>query len=79
MDEQKESNLHQPMVGWIHPNPIYCRTCQFSHGKPPFEDDPEKAYCRIFGRDDSDGKPMEVYYKGEPCEYYEPDKRKFEK
>ncbi|MCI8857161.1 MAG: hypothetical protein HFH26_11565 [Clostridiaceae bacterium] len=79
MDEQKESNIHRPMIGWITANPVYCRTCCFAHGKPPFEDDPEKAYCRIFGRDDSEGKPMEVYYKGEPCEYYEKDNRKFEK
>lgn len=77
MDEQKESNLHQPMVGWIHPNPIYCRTCRFAHGMPPFEDSPEKASCMIY--EHPEVKPSNVVFDGEPCEYYEKDNRKFEK
>jgi hypothetical protein len=52
-------------------NPRACRTCRFSHGKPPFEDMPEKAYCMIFSRDEGEAKPPEVYYEGEDCEFYE--------
>lgn len=73
MDEQKENNLHQPMLGWIQPNPVYCRTCRFAHGKPPFEDSPEKASCMIYEHPET--KPSEVAFDGEPCEYYEPDKK----
>lgn len=52
-------------------NPKYCRKCIFSHGEPPFADMPEKAYCRIYGKADSSGKPPEVYYDGAKCEYFE--------
>ena len=77
MDKQKESNIHQPLMGWIHPNPVYCRTCRFAHGKPPFEDSPEKASCMIY--EHPEVKPSKVVFDGEPCEYYEPEKGKFEK
>ena len=49
----------------------YCKTCIFSHGDPPFADLPEKAYCRIYGKADSKGKPPEVLYEGARCEFYE--------
>lgn len=48
-----------------------CKTCMFAHGKPPFEDLPNKAYCMIYSKDDSNGKPPEVYYDGEECDFYE--------
>lgn len=52
-------------------NPKYCKTCRFSHGQPPFEDLPEKAYCMIYSKDEGEAKPPNVYYEGAECEYYE--------
>ena len=52
-------------------NPKYCLTCIFAHGDPPFEDRPEKAYCKIYSKNDSTGKPKEVYFDGAECEFYE--------
>lgn len=77
MDEQKESNLHQPMMGWITANPVYCQTCRFARGEPPFADAPNKASCMIY--ENPELKPDDVYFYGKPCEYYEKDNRKFEK
>ena len=57
-------------------NPVFCRTCIFAHGEPPFADSPEKAYCRIYERDKGTSKPPEVYYDGERCEFYEQEKRR---
>ena len=59
-------------------NPKQCRSCHFSHGKPPFEDAPEKVHCMIYSYDDGVGesKPPEVYYDGADCEFYEKDTRK---
>ena len=71
MEKQRESNLHQPIFfGGKPTNPVYCRTCIFASGKPPFEDHPEKSYCRIYTREGGKQKPPEVYYEGAPCEYY---------
>lgn len=55
-------------------NPAWCKTCIFAHGKPPFADLPEKAYCEIYSRENTSGKPPEVYYDGEECEFYMKDK-----
>lgn len=52
-------------------NPKWCQTCMFAHGKPPFEDLPDKAYCMIYSKDGGEAKPDEVYYDGEECEFYE--------
>lgn len=77
MDEQKESNLHQPMFfGGRTAAPTYCETCVFAHGKPPFADRPEKSYCRIYTREGGKQKPPDVYYEGARCEFYEQEKRK---
>ena len=51
-------------------NPAYCKSCVFAHGAPPFADLPEKAYCEIFQHGKTAGKPPEVYYHGEECEFY---------
>ena len=77
MEEQKESNLHQPMLGWKRPNPVYCRTCRFATVREPFGRLPDLAICMIY--EGADLKPDEVTFDGEPCEYYEPEKEKFEK
>ena len=70
----KKSNL-QKSEGWgCKPiNPKQCKTCRFSKGEPPFEDSPEKSYCMIYSREDSEQKPPEVYFDGGECEYYEKD------
>ncbi len=51
-------------------NPAFCKSCVFSHGKPPFADMPEKAYCEIYNRETTTGKPPDVYYEGAECEFY---------
>lgn len=55
-------------------NPVYCKTCIFRHGEPPFADLPEKAYCLIFEHGKTNGKPHEVYYEGAECDFYEKEK-----
>lgn len=77
MEKQKESNLHQPMLGWKTPNPVYCLTCKFATVREPFGRLPKLSNCKIY--EDADLKPDEVLFDGEPCEYYEPEKGKFEK
>ena len=52
-------------------NPKYCKTCIFCHGKPPFADLPEKAYCQVFTRESGISKPNDVYYNGAECDAYE--------
>ncbi len=52
-------------------NPVYCRTCIFRHGKPPFADLPEKAYCLVFTKESGLSKPNDVYYEGAECDAYE--------
>ena len=75
--ERKEMYKHKLRDTWdaplgcTQPNPVWCRTCLFSHGEPPFEDLPEKAYCKIYSKDEGEGKPPEVYFDGEECEFYE--------
>lgn len=54
----------------------FCKSCIFSHGKPPFADLPEKAYCVIYPKENGRAKPPDVYYNGAECEYYEQEKRK---
>lgn len=61
-------------TGYTPPNPEHykwCRTCAFSHGAPPFEDRPEKAYCGMYPRSEGVGKPEKVRYGETKCIYYE--------
>lgn len=75
MSNEKKSNLQTSENFGCKPiNPKMCKTCRFAHGKPPFEDAPEKRYCMIFSRDDGEQKPPDVYYEGAECEYYEKQK-----
>lgn len=72
-----ESNLQTNEGFGCKPiNPLFCKTCIFAHGDPPFADIPEKSYCRIFTRESGKQKPPDVYYNGAECEYYEQEKRK---
>ena len=74
-EKQKKSNLQtEDSFGCLPINPKMCRTCRFSHGEPPFEDAPDKAYCMIYSREDGEQKPDEVYHHGGKCEYYEKQK-----
>lgn len=50
-----------------------CETCIFCLVRPPFGRLPNNAHCRIY---DNSGKPSTILYDGEPCEYYEREKRK---
>lgn len=66
------SNLQEDLHFGCKPiNPEYCKTCIFSRGDPPFEDSPEKRYCRVFTRESGLRKPNDVYYDGAECEAYE--------
>lgn len=71
MYKQKILDSWDEVWGCRSINPISCQTCMFAHGKPPFEDLPNKAYCMIYSKDDGEAKPPEVYYDGEECEFYE--------
>lgn len=72
-----KNNLHSGDNFGCKPiNPVYCKSCIFAHGNPPFEDMPEKSYCRIYTRNGGKQKPPDVYYEGAECEYYEQQKRK---
>lgn len=71
MYKQKILDSENEVWGCRRINPQWCQTCMFAHGKPPFEDLPNKAYCMIYSKDDSNGKPPEVYYDGEECDFYE--------
>ena len=49
-----------------------CETCIFCLIRPPFGRLPDNAHCRIY---ENPGKPAAILYDGEPCEYYEKEKR----
>lgn len=51
-------------------NPAWCKKCRFAHGKPPFEDMPEKQYCMIYTHDSGETKPQDVFRNGAECEYF---------
>lgn len=65
------SNENKEIFGGrhVHPN-IVCKNCVYAHGPAPFEDDPEKAYCLVYSRAKTTGKPNEIYFDGEDCEYH---------
>jgi len=68
----EQNNLNRAEVfGVIKPNPVKCLTCKFSHGKPPFADEPTKAYCQIYARELGRRKPAAVLYEGKDCVYHE--------
>lgn len=79
--ERKEMYIHKILDSWdevlgcTRPNPIWCQTCMFAHGKPPFEDLPDKGHCMIYSRSSGEMKPKEVLFDGEECEFYEEEVR----
>ncbi len=78
MEKQKESNLHQPLFfGGKSIKATHCHTCRFAWIHNPPKKLPENGYCKIY--ESLESKPEEVLFDGAPCEYYEPDKGKFEK
>lgn len=54
----------------------WCDTCIFCGVIEPIGRQPQSRYCKIYGATNSPGKPDEVIYEGEICEYYEKEKRK---
>ena len=56
-----------------------CRGCRFRDktAVQGVECGWNKCYCQIYEKPEA--KPPEVYKNIEPCEYYEPEKGKFEK
>ena len=68
----RENNLRNfdETFGCRRINPKYCMTCRFARGEPPFEDAPEKGRCMIYSREEGESKPDEVYFDGQPCEFY---------
>lgn len=71
MYKQKILESENEVWGCTRPNPVWCRTCMFAHGKTPFEDAPDKSYCMIYRKSDGEMKPKEVLFDGEECEFYE--------
>lgn len=77
MAEQKENNLHQPISGGGRiTTHKWCDTCMFCDVIEPIGRQPQTRYCKIYGANDTHGKPDEVIYEGAMCEYYEKEKRK---
>ena len=77
MEKQTESNLHQPVfMGTRETTHEQCSTCIFCEVIEPIGRQPQTRYCKIYGAKDSHGKPDEVIYGGERCEFYEREKRK---
>lgn len=58
------------MCGGTRPTNRHCQTCDFANGNPPFEDHPNKAYCRMYLESDGWGKPRSVTFGGEDCIFY---------
>lgn len=77
MNEQRESNLHQPVFGSGRTTTHkYCDNCIFCDVIEPIGRQPQTRYCKIYGAKDTHGKPDEVIYEGARCEFYEKDKQK---
>lgn len=70
MYKHKLIDTWDEVLGCTQPNPVWCKTCRFSQGKPPFEDAPDKSYCMIYSKDEGEMKPKEVYFDGEECDFY---------
>ena len=71
MDKRKYyKEKEQEVWGFRGINPLYCKTCIFAHGEPPFADLPEKVHCKIYRREEGRSKPDEVYYDGKFCDFY---------
>jgi len=69
-EERKEYDVGKEIHGVVRGNPVYCKTCVFSHGNTPFDSDYTKAHCQIFTDEEGEIKPKEVYFDGKECEYY---------
>lgn len=68
---EKMIDSEEAKPGCAKINPHFCRSCYFANGAAPFADSPEKVYCAIYNRENTNGKPPDVYYEGAECEYYE--------
>ncbi len=62
---------YDPIKGETPDKPV-CETCAnrlkiLVAGK---DIGPSNAYCKIYGRDNSDGKPIEILFKHSKCKFY---------
>ena len=64
-------NANNEIFGGRPTNAMYCKTCMFAANFESIGRQPQMRYCKIYEPDDSHGKPDEVLYEGEECEYYE--------
>lgn len=56
-------------VGCTHPNPVYCKSCAFSHGATPAIA-PIKAHCLMYPVG-GELKPNSVLFEGKECVFFE--------
>lgn len=70
MSEKLDKKFQNEVLGTTSPSNYYCYTCAYGYGAPPFADNPSKAYCMIYTRDNSTGKPKGVSFNGKKCTYY---------
>lgn len=68
--EKLKDTWNQTAGGSYKPIKRQCDTCVFSHGKPPYENNPAKAYCERYPKAEGVAKPREVYFNGGKCLYY---------
>lgn len=67
------SNLEEPLVATPVCSDVVCIGCRFAHGEPPWADAPNKAYCKVYRREDGLIKPSSVLFKSVSCEFREPE------
>lgn len=77
MPEKHESNLEQTMkVQGANPKTIQCKDCAF-RDKTLFDHKGEtipigviKSWCKVYTKENSNGKPSGVLFETEKCKYY---------
>lgn len=71
MANERKGNISEDFhCGGTRPTNRHCQTCEFADGNPPFENHPDKAYCRMYLEADGQGKPRSVTFEGKDCLFY---------
>lgn len=73
---QKMRDSWNETGGYDPKEKLCCQTCMFAEIIEPIGRQPQTRYCKIYGRQDSHGKPDEVYDGLARCEFYEKEKQK---
>lgn len=76
-NEKHVKNSESPMiVQGSDPNKIVCKDCEF-RDKRTFEHNGKiipigaiKSWCKVYTKENSNGKPIGVLMRNEKCEYY---------